>query len=216
MKISDFLEMSVEDLDKMPQEKLHKEMKMAAGTLNRRYQNIRSKARKRSGNVPSQEAVREVARTGGRFSLKGTKQAGGGYNISAMRREFARMKKFYHSEASTVRGAQRRAKEISEQWFGKGVESGLTGGQLGELRKKENRAYDLAMKIKELGGDKYKETIENIEKVRADAQRGGWTFRQVTDALDKVINDYEKELNEAKPEEEESGLWAAKARRAEK
>lgn len=215
MKISDFLEMSVEDLDKMPKEQLHKEMKMAAGTLNRRYQNIRSRARQKKGNVPSQEAVREAARTGGRFSLRGTK-VDGNYNMPKIRREFARMKKFYKSEASTVRGAQKRAKEISEQWFGEGVESGLTGGQLGELRQKENRAYELSLRMKELGGDKYKETLESIEKVRSDAQRGGWTYQQISEALDRVIEDYEKELNEVKPDEEESGLWAARARRTKK
>lgn len=217
MKLADFMELSVEDLDRMNPEEVHAELKRAAGSLNRRYQNIRGKSRKRSGNVPSQEAVREVAKSGGRFGTKGTKK-GGQYNIPAMRREFARMKKFYENPASTVKGAQKRAKDISEQWFGEGAEEGLTGGQLGELRQKENRAFELAMQVKELGGDKYKDVLYSIEKIRADAQRdrNGITYADIIGSLDKVIADYENELAEARPQEEESGLWAAKARRTKK
>lgn len=213
MKLSEFMELSVEDLEKMRPEELHSELKGAAGTLNRRYQNIRSRSRKRSGkNVTSQEAVRQVAQSGGRFSTKGTKKEGK-YNISAMRREFARMKKFYKSPASTVKGAKQRAKEISEQWFGEGAEEGLTGGQLGELREKENKAYELAARIRELGGDKYKDVLYRIEEVKSNAKRSGWGFRDMVNALDRLINEYQNEISANTPENDEGGLWAAKARK---
>lgn len=154
MKLSEIMNTSRAELSRMSGAELHSIVRSAAGTLNRRAQNIKY------ARGASQIALEKVGfnEPGGRFGTAGT-LSGGRYNKNALIRELDRMREFYKSAQSTVREAQQYTKKIEAQFETKGE---ATAQQLDELRTLENNIWKEVNKQKQLDTERYKETIKEL------------------------------------------------------
>lgn len=180
-------------------EELHDIVTRAAGSLNRRMQNIMYTP------SASKYAVRKAQQSGagGRFTTRGMKvynpETGRTeYNRNALEREFARERAFFREESGTVKGAKARAKKIEEEWFGHTFRNHsrlhYSTVLIDYLRELEDRAYSKVEELKGLDSEYYVETLNEIDTGRASVDNMSQAIR----ILQTIIDDAEEQIQKAR------------------
>lgn len=180
-------------------EELHDIVTRAAGSLNRRMQNIMYTP------SASKYAVRKAQQSGagGRFTTRGMKtynrETGRTeYNRNALEREYARERTFYREASGTVKGAKERAKKIEKEWFGHTFKNHdrlhYPTVLIDYLRELEDRAYSKVEELKGLDSEYYVETLNEIDAGRANVDNMSQAIR----ALQAIIDDAEEQIQEAR------------------
>lgn len=180
MKLSEVMELSRAELSRMSGAELHSIVKSAAGSLNRRAQNIQY------NRGASKIALEKVGfnRPGGRFGTAGT-LSGGRYDRSALMRELDRMRDFYNSAQSTVKAARNYTKQIESKFETAGA---ATAEELDELRRLENEIYREISKQRQIDKERYSDTLDELSG-GMDRMRGkdiNAQIRELRDILDRA------------------------------
>lgn len=175
MKLSEVMELSRAELSRMSGAELHSIVKSAAGSLNRRAQNIQYK------RGVSKIAIEKVGfnRPGGRFGTAGT-LSGGRYDRYALLRELDRMREFYNSKQATVRAAREYTRQIEAKFHTAGAAS---AEDLDKLRELENAVYAEVNRQRQLSGERYKKTLEEL-----NTGRNAMIGKNITEQI-KILQD---------------------------
>lgn len=188
--------MSNVQVKNLSNEQLHDIVTRAAGSLNRRMQNIMYTP------SASKYAVRkaQASGAGGRFTTEGMKvynrETGRTeYNRAALEREFARERAFFREESSTVRGAKARTKQIEEDWFGhifkKHKKQHYPTVLVDYLRHLEDEAYNRVEDLKGMDSEYYLETLNKIGEARGNVDN----MSQAITLLQSIIDEADKEID---------------------
>ena len=146
MKISDILNMDLEKFNAMDAADLKAVTNRLVSAANKRLRRIEA------SGTPS-PAYRSVMKSGGVFSTQGK-------DLNALRAEYVRLKNFYESKTSTVRGAKKTQKENLEALRKKGVNA--TQEQADEMFRLYERLKELDKSV-EMKNIKYS-VLSDIQK----------------------------------------------------
>lgn len=180
MRLSEVMDLSRAELSRMSGAELHSIVKSAAGSLNRRAQNIQY------NRGASKIALEKVGfnRPGGRFGTAGT-LSGGRYNRNALMRELDRMREFYNSAQATVKSAREYARKIKSKFDTQGQ---ATAQELDELRRLENEIYREITKQSQIDKERYSDSLEELSggMDRISGKDVNTQIRELRNILDRV------------------------------